>query len=145
MDRVVSALLAELDSLEQHSVTVIGATNRPDLLDAALLRPGRFERSIYLGTTSSPEEQMGILRAQTRRLRLSAECDMVKLVSSLPPGLSGADLSSLVSGAALIAVRRQILMSAAGVQDSQLPEITTADFLTAAKEMKQSVSSSVIY
>ena len=144
MDRVVSALLAELDSLERHNVTVIGATNRPDLLDSALLRPGRFERSIFIGTTSRPDQQLGILAALTRRLALAEDCRLGDVVSSLPPGLSGADLSSLVSGAALTAIRRQILSVESGkapVGDSHQPQITTADFLCAAKELKKSVMS----
>ena len=147
MDRVVSALLTELDSLEHHNVTVIGATNRPDLLDSALLRPGRFERSIFIGTTSRPEEQLGILVAQTRRLRLAPDCDLAEVVAALPPGLSGADISGLVSTAALTAIRRQILMLESGAGTggtTERQQITTCDFLSAASCVKKSVSSSVI-
>jgi peroxin-6 len=147
MDRVVSALLAELDGLERHNVTVIGATNRPDLLDSALLRPGRFERSIYMGTASRPEEQLGILAALTRRLDLAEDCDLREVVAALPSGLSGADLSGLVSTAALAAIRRQILLlesSSAGDDGggtSQMQQITTSDFLNAASCIKKSVNS----
>ena len=68
MDRVVSQLLAELDGMQSSAdVFVIGATNRPDLLDPALLRPGRFDRLVYLGVSASHAAQAKILRALTRR------------------------------------------------------------------------------
>ena len=74
MDRVVSQFLSELDGISEdsksHSTSdaasralfVIGATNRPDLLDNALLRPGRFDRLVYLGISSNPKEQLKIVR-----------------------------------------------------------------------------------
>ncbi len=68
MDRVVSQLLAELDGLQRsEDVFVIGATNRPDLLDQALLRPGRFDRLVYLGVSEDVESKTKVLRAITRR------------------------------------------------------------------------------
>ena len=66
--RVVSQLLAELDGLGKScDVFVIGATNRPDLLDPALLRPGRFDKMLYLGVSKDHESQLKILKALTRR------------------------------------------------------------------------------
>ena len=66
--RVVSQLLAELDGLHKAcDVFVIGATNRPDLLDPALLRPGRFDKLLYLGVSEDRESQLNILRALTRK------------------------------------------------------------------------------
>eukprot|EP00002_Diphylleia_rotans_P016897 TRINITY_DN3283_c0_g1_i11.p1 TRINITY_DN3283_c0_g1~~TRINITY_DN3283_c0_g1_i11.p1 ORF type:complete len:1009 (-),score=195.52 TRINITY_DN3283_c0_g1_i11:109-3135(-) len=68
MDRIVSQLLAELDGLQSsNSVFVIGATNRPDLIDPALLRPGRFDRLLYLGISSDRESQFRIVEALTRK------------------------------------------------------------------------------
>lgn len=66
--RVVSQLLAELDGLHKAcDVFVIGATNRPDLLDPALLRPGRFDKLLYLGVSEDRESRLNILRALTRK------------------------------------------------------------------------------
>ena len=71
MDRIVSQILAELDTVnggdESKAVFVIGATNRPDLLDSALLRPGRFDKLLYLGVSEDHESQEQILKALTRK------------------------------------------------------------------------------
>ena len=70
--RVVSQLLAELDGLQKSSdVFVIGATNRVDLLDSALLRPGRFDRLVYLGISDDVASRVKILTAITRKYALS--------------------------------------------------------------------------
>jgi len=68
LHRVVSQLLAEVDGLHKAcDVFVIGATNRPDLLDPALLRPGRFDKLLYLGVSEDKESQLNILKALTRK------------------------------------------------------------------------------
>lgn len=72
MDRIVSQLLAELDGMSSGEesgggVFVIGATNRPDLLDQALLRPGRFDKMLYLGVSDTHDKQLTILEALTRK------------------------------------------------------------------------------
>ena len=72
MDRIVSQLLAELDGMSDGEdggggVFVIGATNRPDLLDQALLRPGRFDKMLYLGISDTHDKQATILQALTRK------------------------------------------------------------------------------
>jgi ATP-dependent 26S proteasome regulatory subunit len=95
---------------------------------------------LYVGTTRRPEEQLVILEALTRRLNLAEECDLAEVVSSLPAGLSGADLSGLVSGAALTAIRREILLLESGADGARHPEITTADFLVAAKNFNNSIA-----
>ena len=77
MDRVVSQLLAELDGLHGSAdVFVIGATNRPDLLDTALLRPGRFDRLVYLTVNTDEAGQRKVLQALTRKMRLAPDFDM---------------------------------------------------------------------
>lgn len=108
MDRLVATLFSEFDRNESHAtVYCLGATNRPDLLDAALLRPGRFDRLVYLGM-ASPAEQASILAAQMRKLKLERDAlEMAQLVSGeLPANLSGADLSTIVSQALLRATER---------------------------------------
>lgn len=70
MDRIVAELLLQMDTAAQRQVFVIGATNRPDLLDPSILRPGRFDKQIYLGITTSREDRAKILKAQTRHLTL---------------------------------------------------------------------------
>jgi peroxin-6 len=70
MDRIVSELLAQMDKAPSRGIFIIGATNRPDLLDPSILRPGRFDKQIYLGIPKSNEERIQILKAQTRHLVL---------------------------------------------------------------------------
>jgi len=76
MDRIVSQLLAELDGMSDggEGVFVIGATNRPDLLDQALLRPGRFDKMLYLGVSDTHDKQQTILEALTRKYVVSPQC-----------------------------------------------------------------------
>ena len=138
MDRVVSALLSELDGLERMKVIVIGATNRPDLLDSALLRPGRFDKSLFIGTSSDPYELLDILSALTRKMRLASDCELARIVSCLSPGLSGADLSGLVSGAALRAVQR-IIQTDMTDQSLFSDEVSMQDFLEVAQTLEPSV------
>lgn len=109
MDRVVSQLLAELDGLHKaKDVFIIGATNRPDLIDPALLRPGRFDRLVYLGVNEDEAAKEKILRAITRKFKLSADVDLAMIARECPANLTGADLYSLCSDAMLGALRRQI-------------------------------------
>jgi len=139
MDRVVSALLAEMDALERLEVVVVAATNRPDLVDPALLRPGRLERLVYLGVTNDPSQQLLILTALTKKLQLAPDTDLAVLAKLLPPGLTGADLSSLVSEAALAAVQRCIQVIEAGGQ-AELQGVGQKDFVTALTNIRPSVS-----
>lgn len=112
MDRIVSQLLAELDGLGggkgSELVFVIGATNRPDLLDPSLLRPGRFDRLLYCGTMSSPSAQASVLRALTRKFDLDPSVDLQEIAAHLPRNFTGADSYALCSGAWSRAVQRVI-------------------------------------
>lgn len=111
MDRVVSQLLAELDGLHKaKDIFIIGATNRPDLIDPALLRPGRFDRLVYLGVNNDETAKEKILRAITRKFQLAPDVDLTVVAKNCPANLTGADLYSLCSDAMLMALRRQIDM-----------------------------------
>ena len=113
MDRIVSQLLAELDGMSDSEdgarggVFVIGATNRPDLLDQALLRPGRFDKMLYLGIPDTHEKQLTILQALTRKFSLSPDCSLERVAASLPFTYTGADLYALASDAMLKAITRK--------------------------------------
>jgi peroxin-6 len=121
MDRVVATLLSELDgtsagisskgqSTPLAHVIVIAATNRPDLIDPSLLRPGRLDRLLYLGPAKSKEHCLKILLAQTRKFRFQDGCDAATILEqameSFPPTLSGADLSAVASGALMRGLKR---------------------------------------
>lgn len=108
MDRIVSQLLAELDGMSAggDGVFVIGATNRPDLLDEALLRPGRFDKMLYLGISDTNEKQMNIIKALTRKFSLSSDIDLLKVAQSCPYTYTGADFYALCSDALLNAMTR---------------------------------------
>ncbi|KIV95651.1 hypothetical protein PV10_03277 [Exophiala mesophila] len=121
MDRIVSQLLAELDGMSGGGsgessdgsasngggVFVIGATNRPDLLDPALLRPGRFDKMLYLGVADSHDQQLTILKALTRKFTLASDVDLNRVASRLPFTYTGADLYALCSDAMLKAITRK--------------------------------------
>ncbi|KAF9646869.1 AAA-domain-containing protein [Thelephora ganbajun] len=111
MDRIVSQLLSELDGMSTGTghtdVFVIGATNRPDLLDPALLRPGRFDRMLYLGVPDSNEAQMNVVRALTRKFRLHPALSLPEVVSKCPFHFTGADFYALCSDAMLMAMSRR--------------------------------------
>jgi cell division protease FtsH len=103
-EQTLNQLLVEMDGFdERHEVIVLAATNRPDVLDPALLRPGRFDREV---TINLPDRQgrEGILRIHTRSLPLAGDVELPLLARSTT-GLSGADLANLCNEAALIAAR----------------------------------------
>ncbi|MEU7848824.1 AAA family ATPase [Micromonospora parva] len=106
-DRVVAALLTELDGIETlRNVVVVGATNRPDLVDPALLRPGRLERLVYVPPPDGPA-RAEILRAASRQVPLAPDVDLIALGDELT-GFSAADCAALVREAALAAMRESL-------------------------------------
>ncbi len=106
-DRVVAALLTELDGVESlRNVVVIGATNRPDLVDPALLRPGRLERLVYVPPPDAAA-RAEILRASGRSVPLAPDVDLGALGAELD-GFSAADCAALVREAALAAMRESL-------------------------------------
>ncbi|KAK0920480.1 peroxisomal assembly protein [Friedmanniomyces endolithicus] len=111
MDRIVSQLLAELDGMSDGEesgggVFVIGATNRPDLLDQALLRPGRFDKMLYLGISDTHEKQATILQALTRKFNLDPSLSLPRIAATLPFTFTGADFYALCSDAMLKGITR---------------------------------------
>ena len=127
MDRLVSQFLAEIDGIASSapasdggggggggggtapSVFVIGATNRPDLIDPALLRPGRFDKLLYLSVCQDEDAQLKVLRALTRKFPLDPDTEgLVPVVRACPRTFTGADFYALCSDAMLAATKRCI-------------------------------------
>ena len=104
---MVAALLTELDGVEPLAdVVVLGATNRPDLIDPALLRPGRLERLVFVPPPDA-QARADILRTSGRNVPLADDVDIESLATDLE-GYSAADCSALLREAALSAMRRNI-------------------------------------
>eukprot|EP00904_Undaria_pinnatifida_P006698 jgi/Undpi1/3158/HiC_scaffold_15.g06532.m1 len=153
MDRVVAQLLAELDGAASASgggeddcegdgsgdggggggrgggtVFVIGATNRPDLLDPSLMRPGRFDRLLYLGVSGDRETQIKVLRAITRKFGFEEDkekgIDLAEIVRDrIPPQFTGADLSAVASNALQLALRRRVAEIETQVAETNAQEL----------------------
>ncbi|AJW42585.1 Cell division protein FtsH [Rhodococcus sp. B7740] len=127
-DRVVAALLTELDGVEPlRDVVVLGATNRPDLIDPALLRPGRLERLVFVPPPDS-DARVDILKASGKSIPLAEDVDLESLARDLD-GYSAADCAALLREAALTAMRRS--MDAA--------DVTAADVAAARATVKPSL------
>jgi len=132
-ERVLNQLLAEMDGLEDlKDILVVAATNRPDLLDAAVLRPGRFDRILLV---SSPEEKgrLEILKVHTSKMPLAKDINLNEFAKKTE-GYTGADIEALVREAAMLALRESI--------DSK--EVKKKHFLEAIKKIKPSITKSTI-
>ncbi|XP_037102484.1 peroxisome assembly factor 2 [Syngnathus acus] len=142
MDRVVSQLLAELDALNASSrVFVIGATNRPDLLDRSLLRPGRFDKLVYVGINADRASQLQVLRAVLRSFHLDASVDPRQVLERCPARTSGADLYALCSDAMTAAVKRKVDAIHRGLDSEESPlRLIMADFGVALRDFQPSLS-----
>ncbi|MGA1362839.1 MAG: ATP-dependent zinc metalloprotease FtsH [Ilumatobacteraceae bacterium] len=104
-EQTLNQLLAEMDGFETvEGIVILAATNRPDILDPALLRPGRFDRQVVVPLPEY-EERLAILKVHSRDKRMGADVDL-ETMAKATPGMSGADLANLVNEAALFAVRR---------------------------------------
>ena len=105
-EQTLNQILTEMDGFSGHEgVVVLAATNRPDVLDPALLRPGRFDRQIMV----HPPDHKGrveILKVHTRQVPLASDVDLEQIAAATP-GMTGADLANLVNEAALLAARRR--------------------------------------
>merc|ERR1711972_994124 len=153
-DRVINQILTEMDGMgSKKSVFIIGATNRPDIIDPAVLRPGRLDQLIYIPL---PDEgsRMNILKSCLRKSPLAPEVDLTHLAKSTP-GYSGADLPEICQRAAKMAIRESIEKeieaekerAAAGgdaamdTEDADpVPEITKAHFEESMKFARRSVN-----
>ena len=103
-EQTLNQLLVEMDGFESNEgVILIAATNRPDVLDPALLRPGRFDRQVVI-PRPDVNGRLGILKVHTQKIKLSPEVDLGSIARGTP-GLSGAELANLVNEAALLASR----------------------------------------
>jgi ATP-dependent metalloprotease FtsH len=104
-EQTLNQLLVEMDGFESNEgVIIVAATNRPDVLDPALLRPGRFDRQIVVDWPDVRGRE-GILKVHTRKIPLADDVDM-KLIARETPGMAGAELANIVNEAALLAARR---------------------------------------
>ncbi|MGW3997013.1 AAA family ATPase [Amycolatopsis sp. NPDC004772] len=127
-DRVVAALLTELDGVEpMREVVVLGATNRPELVDPALLRPGRLERRVYVPPPDA-EARAAILAASSKNTPLAEDVDLAAVASTLD-GYSAADCAALIREAALTAMRESL----------EAREVTAAHLETARKTVRPSL------
>ncbi len=127
-DRVVAALLTELDGIDPlRDVVVLGATNRPDLIDSALLRPGRLERLVFIEPPDTAARGE-ILRTAGKSIPLSADVDLDEVAAGLD-GYSAADCVALLREAALTAMRRSI----------DATDVTAADLEAARKTVRPSL------
>ena len=131
-ERAVSQLLTEMDGIATlEDVVVIGATNRPDILDPAILRPGRFDRLIYV---PPPDEKarLEIFKIHTRNMPLADDVDLARL-ARMTEGYSGADIEAVCREAAMNALRRDI----------NAKQVTWADFEAALKKVGPSITPEV--
>lgn len=137
-DRVVNQFLTELDGVEVLTgVFVFAATSRPDLLDAALLRPGRLDRLLFCDFPS-PRERLDILKVLSRKLPLADDVDLGD-IAHMTEGFSGADLQALLSDAQLAAVH-EILNNIDSSEPGKMPIITDALLKSVASKARPSVS-----
>ena len=105
-EQTLNQILAEMDGFEGHeAVIVLAATNRPDVLDPALLRPGRFDRHVTLDLPDR-KDRLALLRIHSRSMPLAVDVDLDKLASGTP-GFSGADVKNLINEAAMLAAREK--------------------------------------
>jgi transitional endoplasmic reticulum ATPase len=133
-DRVVSALLTELDGIEPlRDVVVLGATNRPELIDPALLRPGRLERLVFVEPPDA-QARREILRTAGKSVPLSDDVDLDTVAAELE-GYSGADCVALLREAALTAMRRSI----------NAADVTAADLAAAREKVRPSLDPAQVH
>ncbi|XP_047067960.1 peroxisome biogenesis protein 6-like [Lolium rigidum] len=147
MDRVVSQLLVEIDGLSDNSqdLFIIGATNRPDLLDSALLRPGRFDKLLYVGVNTEASYRERILKAQTRKYKLHKNVSLLSIAQHCPPNFTGADIYALCADAWFHAAKRSVetLEGDPSRNNEAIAEeviVETGDFMTVLGDISPSLT-----
>lgn len=146
-ERVVNQLLTEMDGLEQRNqVFVIAATNRPDIIDPAMLRPGRLDRILYV-PLPTPEGRLSILQTLVRKAPLDSDVNLYEIASHpKTTGFSGADLASLVREASVQAIEDAIPNIHSIQEDEIIAEhsvyVKMSHFLGALQQIHPSVSES---
>lgn len=146
--RIVAQILALMDGLEgRGKVVVIGATNRPNALDPAIRRPGRFDREIEIGIPDK-EGRLEILQIHTRGMPLADDVDLVQL-ANMSHGYVGADLAALAREAAMRELRK--ILPTIDLESDTIPievlnnlHVTMADFMAAYREMQPSTLREVL-
>src|ERR687896_479070 len=136
-ERVISQMLTELDGLEDlKGVVVIGATNRPDIIDEALLRPGRFDRILEVPVPDK-ESRKHIFQIHTKKKPLESDVNLDKLVE-MTEGMTGADIAALVNAAAMSAIKEHVRQKNGGKV-----RISMRHFETALNKIRRKSSSSI--
>ncbi|MFH1774690.1 MAG: CDC48 family AAA ATPase [Methanobacteriota archaeon] len=136
-ERVLNQLLTEMDGMEElHSVVVIAATNRPDMLDPALLRPGRFDK-LLLVPAPDEEARLEIFKVHTKNMPLDESVDLNKLVKQTN-SYAGADIEGLCREAAMLAIRESLVGG-----DLETKKVGMEHFAEAMKKIRPSVTKEV--
>ncbi|CAL5193309.1 unnamed protein product [Lathyrus oleraceus] len=146
MDRVVSQMLAEIDGLSDSTqdLFIIGASNRPDLIDPALLRPGRFDKLLYVGVNSDASYRERVLKALTRKFKLHEDVSLYSIAKKCPPNFTGADMYALCADAWFRAAKRRVLNAdpESSNPDNEANSIVVEydDFVQVLEELQPSLS-----
>ena len=135
-ERVISQMLTEMDGLEDlNGVVVIGATNRPDIIDEALLRPGRFDRILEVPPPDK-ESRLQIFQIHTKKKPLDASVDINKLVE-MTDGYTGADIAAIVNAAAMSAIKNRLAGRGEQTKEKKQLKITMKDFEAAVEKIRK--------
>jgi len=147
-DRVVNQLLTEMDGMEsKKSVFIIGATNRPDIIDPALMRPGRLDQLIYIPLPDF-KSRVEVFRAVLRKSPVAKDVD-IEFLATKTEGFSGADITEICQRATQLAIRESIEKEAELIERGEMevenvedpvPEITRKHFALSMKTARRSVS-----
>lgn len=146
MDRVVSQMLAEIDGLSDSTqdLFIIGASNRPDLIDPALLRPGRFDKLLYVGVNSDASYRERVLKALTRKFKLHEDVSLYSIAKKCPPNFTGADMYALCADAWFHAAKRKVSSAnpESSSQDNEADSVVVEynDFVQVLEELSPSLS-----